>query len=140
VPQNFDLIIRGGTVYDGSGSDGARVDIGVKGDRIALVGDASGAEAGITIDARNHAVAPGFIDVHAHDDALIFAEPDMLGKSMQGVTTVINGNCDAGVVPMSVSRRTAEAGSLPSWDSYSGYFAAIEQHPPIDQRGLVGRL
>ena len=43
MPQNFDLIIRGGTVYDGSGSDGKRVDIGVNGDRIALVGDASSA-------------------------------------------------------------------------------------------------
>ena len=139
MPKHFDLIIRGGTVYDGSGSDGKRVDIGVNGDRIALVGDASSAEAAITIDARDHAVAPGFIDVHAHDDALIFEEPDMLGKSMQGVTTVINGNCGAGVVPTSVSHLTAEAGALPSWDSYSGYFAAIEQHPPsINAASLVG--
>ena len=139
MPQNFDLIIRDGTVYDGTGSGGERADIGVNSDRIVLVGDASSAEAAITIDARDHAAAPGFIDVHAHDDALIFEEPDMIGKSMQGVTTVINGNCGAGVVPMSVSRRTAEAGALPQWDSYSGYFAAIEQQPPsINAASLVG--
>lgn len=139
MPQNFDLIIRGGIVYDGTGSDGERADIGVNSYRIALVGDASSAEAAITIDARDHAVAPGFIDVHAHDDALIFEEPNMIGKSMQGVTTVINGNCGSGVVPMSVSRRTAEAGVLPQWDSYSEYFAAIEHQPPsINAASLVG--
>jgi hypothetical protein len=111
MPEQYDLIIRGGTVFDGSGAAGVRADLGVRADRIATVGavpeDATARE---TLDATGLAVAPGFIDVHAHDDALVFLEPDVTGKSMQGVTTVVNGNCGAGVVPYGGIARWGDAG------------------------------
>ena len=100
MPEQYDLIIRGGLILDGTGAPGTRVDLGVRGDRIATVGAIEAdAVAGETIDASTLVVAPGFIDVHAHDDILVFAEPDVTGKSMQGVTTVVNGNCGSGIVP-----------------------------------------
>lgn len=141
MPEQYDIIIRGGTVMDGSGEAGQRADVALRGDRIARVGGvASDATAGEIVDAAGLIVAPGFIDVHAHDDTLVLVEPDSEGKVMQGVTTVINGNCGAGVVPFRSSRRAQEAGGeLPTWDSYGGYLAAIESHPPsLNVATLVG--
>ncbi len=125
-------MIRGGTVVDGTGAPAVRGDVAVRGDRVVRVGDVSAdADAGETVDAAGHVVCPGFIDVHAHDDTLVLIEPDNEGKVMQGVTTVINGNCGAGVVPPAESRRVQErAEAIPAWDSYPGYFDAIARQPP----------
>lgn len=132
MPEQYDVIIRGGTVYDGSGARGAPADLGVRGDRVVIVGavaeDATAAE---VVDASGLAVAPGFIDVHAHDDTLVLMEPDVTGKVMQGVTTVINGNCGSGVVPFRSARGFGGNGEdLPTWESYGGYFDAITSRPP----------
>ena len=72
----YDLVIRGGTVYDGTGASGARADVGVRGERIAAVGiipERGGAE----LDATGLAVSPGFIDVHSHDDFAVLLDPQM---------------------------------------------------------------
>lgn len=132
MPEQFDLVIRDATVIDGTGAPGVTADVAVRGDRIVRVGDVSGdAIAGESIAAGGLALAPGFIDVHAHDDTLVLIEPDVFGKVMQGVTTVINGNCGAGVVPTSGSRRLLESTApLPHWDTYGGYLDAIAAHPP----------
>ena len=133
MPEHYDVIIRGGTVYDGSGAAGVAADLGVRGDRIATVGAiAEDATAGEVVDASGLAVTPGFIDVHAHDDTLVLVEPDVTGKVMQGVTTVINGNCGAGVVPAKFSRRFGEVdgSKIPEWETYGGYLDAIAQQPP----------
>ncbi|MFW5868051.1 MAG: N-acyl-D-amino-acid deacylase family protein [Armatimonadota bacterium] len=92
--MDFDLIIRGGAIYDGSGTEGFRADVGVSGDRIAAVGDLSEATAPRTIDATDHAVAPGFIDPHTHCNADV--DRDVLHSDnllRQGITTVVAGNC-----------------------------------------------
>ena len=133
MPEQYDVIIRGGTVFDGTGDAGVPADLGVRGDRIATVGAiGEDATAGEVVDASGLAVTPGFIDVHAHDDTLVFVEPDVTGKVMQGVTTVINGNCGAGVVPARYSRRFGEvdASKIPAWETYGGYLDAIAQQPP----------
>ena len=96
--QPYDLLIRGGTVVDGTGAPPVRADVAVRDGRIAAVGDAPGPPARV-IEARGLAVAPGFIDVHAHDDAAVIANPGVDFKVMQGVTTDVVGNCGVGMAP-----------------------------------------
>lgn len=90
--ERYDLVIRGGTVYDGTGAPGRRADVGVRGDRIAAVG-AIAAPGAAELDAAGAAVAPGFIDVHSHDDFAVLLEPAMPFKVMQGVTTWTRRTC-----------------------------------------------
>lgn len=94
APETFDLIIAGGTVYDGTGAPGRRADVGIRGDRIVKVGDLQGARAARTIAATGLAVAPGFIDPHNHTwDTLpdYPTDPDATSMIMQGITTVVGG-------------------------------------------------
>ncbi len=83
----FDLIIKNGTVIDGRSTPRFQADVGIVGDRITAVGDLKSAHAQKTIDASNQIVAPGFIDVHTHSDALLFRQPHILSKTLQGFTT-----------------------------------------------------
>ena len=140
MPEHYDLLIRSGTVYDGTGAPPASVDLGLRGDTVVRLGTIDvNAEAANTIDASGLAVSPGFIDVHSHDDTLVFTEPQMFGKSMQGITTVINGNCGSGVVPRAFSRTITGDEDIPDWDDYAGYFAAVEAHPSsVNVATLVG--
>jgi len=140
MPEQYDLLIRNGAVYDGSGAPPIEADLGIRGDTVVRVGTiAPDAEAGETIDASGHAVTPGFIDVHSHDDTLVFTEPEMFGKSMQGITTVINGNCGSGVVPRAFRRTITGDEGIPDWDDYAGYLDAVSAHPPaVNVATLVG--
>jgi len=94
------LLIRGGRIIDGSGGPGYTGDVAVEGDRIAAVGDLSSWRADETIDAAGLVVAPGFIDVHAHDDLAVIDDPGHEAKVSQGVTTVIGGNCGVSLAPL----------------------------------------
>jgi len=96
----YDLLIRGGTVIDGTKAPRFDADVGIKDGRIAAVGDLAGARAARTIDAAGLIVAPGFIDSHTHDDQALIARPDMDFKVSQGVTTVIAGNCGISAAPL----------------------------------------
>ncbi|MGI8552848.1 MAG: N-acyl-D-amino-acid deacylase family protein [Dehalococcoidia bacterium] len=129
----YDLIIRGGTVYDGTGAEGVQADVGVRSDRIVTVGVIP--EHGASeLDATGLAVAPGFVDVHAHDDFAILADPEIPFKVMQGVTTDIVGNCGSGVVPFEAGlarfqRMNPDANPAP-WDGFAGYMQRVEQAGP----------
>ncbi|MGE3926787.1 MAG: amidohydrolase family protein, partial [Lautropia sp.] len=94
----FDLILRNGTVYDGTGVPGSVCDVGVRDDRIADVG-ALGDDAERIIDCTGLAVTPGFIDIHTHSDATLMADADGYSQLMQGVTTEIIGNCGFSCAP-----------------------------------------
>ncbi|MBT5108402.1 MAG: D-aminoacylase, partial [Rhodospirillaceae bacterium] len=84
----YDLIIRNGTVIDGSGGPRVESDVAVDGDRIAAIGDLSDAQGRDEINAAGMIIAPGFIDVHTHDDHALLSKPDMAYKASQGVSTV----------------------------------------------------
>lgn len=91
VPAKFDLLILNGTVYDGRGGEGKRADVGLRGDRIAAVGDLHKGSASLTIDARGLAVAPGFINMLSWSNESLIADGRSQSELRQGVTTEIMG-------------------------------------------------
>jgi N-acyl-D-amino-acid deacylase len=91
--NTYDIVIRGGTVLDGTGAEGFPADVGIVDDRIAAVGDLSQAQAGRAIDARNRRVAPGFVDIHTHSDISVLFHPEQESIISQGITTQVVGNC-----------------------------------------------
>ncbi len=98
--NHFDIVISGGTVVDGSRAMRFDGDVGIVGDRVVAIGDLSSARRKNTIDASHRIVAPGFIDVHTHDDQAVIADPAMTAKVSQGVTTVVTGNCGISAAPL----------------------------------------
>jgi len=92
-----DLVIRGGTVYDGTGAPGRSADVAVTGGVIEEIGpDLRGKQ---ELDASGCAVSPGFIDIHTHYDAQVFWDPALRPTSFHGVTTVVAGNCGFTIAP-----------------------------------------
>lgn len=137
-PQRSDLVVLNGTVVDGTGRPGFRADVAIAGDRIVEVGEVR-TEGTRTIDASGCVVAPGFIDVHTHDDLAVVREPAVDFKVMQGVTTDIVGNCGVGAAPVSESYlefyRTVLGSILgpvevPEWTTTEGYHRAVEEAGP----------
>ena len=95
-----DLIIRDATLFDGTGAPRRVGDLGVKGDRIAAIGDLGGASADREVIATGRALAPGFIDAHTHDDRAVLCGPACTTcKTSQGVTTVVVGCCGVSLSP-----------------------------------------
>jgi len=103
----FDLVLRGGTVVDGTRSAPYTADVCIRGNRIAAIVDRFEGESKETIDARGKIVAPGFIDIHSHSDAcpLVAYEPE--AKLYQGVTLEIVGNCGISIFPATTESRAA---------------------------------
>ncbi|WP_309893357.1 D-aminoacylase [Archangium sp.] len=89
--QSYDVLVQGGTVYDGTGAPGVAADVGIAGGRIVAIGALAGAGARTRLDAHGLAVAPGFIDFHSHADGTLFDDPNAESVLRQGVTTVIAG-------------------------------------------------
>jgi N-acyl-D-amino-acid deacylase len=94
-----DILIRGGTLYDGTGAPGAAGDVAIKDGRIAAIGAQLSGSAAKTIDATGLAVAPGFIDIKTHSDFTLPINPKAESKVRQGVTTEIIGHCGFSVAP-----------------------------------------
>jgi N-acyl-D-amino-acid deacylase len=90
---SYDLVIRGGMVFDGTGAESIRADIGLIGDRIAAVGDLTEAAAGRVLCAEGLCVAPGFVDIHTHSDISVLYNPGQASSVAMGVTTQVTGNC-----------------------------------------------
>ena len=131
-PQTFDLIVRGGTVYDGSGNPGRRADVGIRGDRIAALGDLASARAAQSIDATNLAVAPGFINMLSWSTESLLVDGRSQGEIRQGVTTQIFGEGSSmGPLNDAMKRRmTEQMGDLRfeiTWSTLAGYLAEVER-------------
>lgn len=93
APLRFDLLLRGGTVVDGTGTQPFAADIGVCGERIVAIGDLRQATASRIVDVVGLHVAPGFIDIHTHSDISILYNPQQTSALAQGITTQVVGNC-----------------------------------------------
>jgi N-acyl-D-amino-acid deacylase len=142
-----DLVIREVSLYDGSGAPPVQADVALEGDRIAAVRAASAAPSGAplsarrTLDARGLALAPGFIDVHTHDDFAALVHAGMAFKLEGGVTTCVVGNCGFGAAPhaaAAVMARTLHPKiTLPDWDGYAGYMRRLEAQPPGVNIGVL---
>ena len=90
---DFDVLIRNGRVIDGTGNPWYRADVGVKNGRIAAIGNLAAKSADSTIDAANRVVTPGFIDVHTHVEGAVELNPMGANYLLDGVTTIVTGNC-----------------------------------------------
>jgi N-acyl-D-aspartate/D-glutamate deacylase len=96
--MSADVVVRGGTVIDGTGSPGQVADVAISDGRIAAIG--SGLRGSRVLDASGQIVAPGFIDIHTHYDAQVFWDPSLTPSSFHGVTTVVAGNCGFSIAPV----------------------------------------
>ena len=139
-----DVLIQGGEVIDGTGRDRFRADVAVSDDRIVAVGALSGIAAGRVIDASNRVVAPGFIDVHTHDDRALLSNPLMEMKVSQGVTSVVVGNCGISLAPLQSDHLPPPLDLLGDADDYrypsfDSFLRAVEADPPaVNGVFLVG--
>jgi N-acyl-D-aspartate/D-glutamate deacylase len=142
-----DVVIRGGTVVDGTGSRGRRADVAIAGDRITAIGDAVDADGARELDASGMVVTPGFVDVHTHYDAQVFWDPALTPSCWHGVTTVVAGNCGFSLAPCRPEHRglmartlehvedmslaALEAGLPWDWETFGQYLDAVERRGTV---------
>jgi N-acyl-D-aspartate/D-glutamate deacylase len=143
------LVVRGGTVLDGTGAPGVRADVAVAGDRVLAVGPGLPVPAGArVVDATGLVVTPGFIDAHTHSDVVPFMADAQPFKVLQGVTTEVVGNCGNSAAPLVDDRAvdlhrpisSTVAAGVSSWPrTFAEYLDAVEQHGPTTHvASLVG--
>jgi N-acyl-D-amino-acid deacylase len=134
----YSFLIRGGMVVNGSGRAPYAADVAVKGGKIVEIGESLSGPAEEVIEAGGLVTAPGFIDIHTHTDATIFAHPLADSKVLQGVTTDVTGNCGIGAFPVHPARKDALAAYLKihdfhlpadalDWENFSGYADRVEK-------------
>ena len=139
--KEFDLVVRNGTVVDGTGSPSREADVAVRGGRIAAVGKITGS--GVEeIDAKGRLVTPGFVDIHTHYDGQAVWDPYTAPSSSHGVTTAVMGNCGVGFAPCKPQDReklvdlmegvedipgpVMHEGLTWTWESFAEYFQSLE--------------
>jgi N-acyl-D-amino-acid deacylase len=138
------LLLRGGTVIDGTGAPRFGADVRIEGERIVAVGANLAEDGAFVLDATGRIVAPGFIDVHTHDDQIVLSAPQMLPKISQGVTTVVVGNCGISLAPLVHSSVPPPLNLLGGTDKYvyptmAAYVAAVDAvRPAVNVAALVG--
>ena len=143
--SHYEIVLRGASVLDGSGSAAFDADIGIAGGRIAAVDHPMSLDAETVIDLAGLTLTPGFIDVHTHDDRQVLAAPEMWAKLSQGVTTVITGNCGISLAPWYADKAPPAPLTLIGarsdfhFTTVASYFAAIAAaQPSVNVGVLVG--
>jgi len=109
---SYDLIIQNGTIVAGDGNPWYRADIGIQDEKIIAIGNLSDARGDAVIDAADLIVCPGFIDIHNHSDRNIITIPTSDNVLLQGVTTVVGGNCGGHSFPLSEQFKILEDGGM----------------------------
>jgi dihydroorotase/N-acyl-D-amino-acid deacylase len=125
----FDLVIRGGDVLDGTGVDARRADVGIKGDRITAIGALADRRAGQVIDATGKVVSPGFIDTQGQSGTTLLVDGNAESHVRQGITSEIigEGGSPAFWTPRTADTQTLErAGLRFDWTTFDGYFRTLE--------------
>jgi N-acyl-D-amino-acid deacylase len=143
---SFDLVIRGGTVVDGTGAGAFVADVGVVGDTIAALGEIAAGQGRRVVDASGLHVAPGFIDIHTHSDPDVLVYPTADSRVRQGVTTELAGNCGASAAPLAglgVAERREEwkeDGLDADWTDVASYLSRVERSGiSVNHALLVGQ-
>ena len=143
--ENYDYLIINGEVLDGSGNRAIKQDVAINGDKIVAVGNLQNLSAKKIIDAKGLFLAPGFIDVHTHDDLEVLRNPQMFNKISQGVTSVIIGNCGISASPYSSKKSLVDPINLlgkkdefifPQLKDFIDKFNTIRPH--VNVAALVG--
>ena len=128
-----ELVIRGGTVIDGTGAPRRVADVGIRDGRIVAIGEVGAASGTRTIDATGRIVSPGFIDIHSHSDESVLMNSALESTLHQGVTCVVAGNCGGSAAPVlglaaeELERELARAGLERTWTSFGEYASAVER-------------
>jgi N-acyl-D-amino-acid deacylase len=143
--MNCDTLIRNASVLDGTGKDAELLDVAIQDGHVAAIAPSLWCTATCTIEAEGLALAPGFIDVHTHDDTSVIDTPEMLPKISQGVTTVIVGNCGISASPVRLKADPPDPMNLLGtrdrfrYPTFSHYLSAIEgAHPSVNVAALIG--
>ena len=143
----WSLLIKNGSVIDGTGAAARPADVALEGDRIAAIGPGLRGDAARVIDAAGHAVSPGFIDAHSHSDLFYFACPSAESKVRQGVTTEVVGMCSFSQAPLRPGQEDVVrgwAGGIGAtldlrWETFAQYLDALAAiRPAVNVAHLVG--
>jgi N-acyl-D-aspartate/D-glutamate deacylase len=143
----FDLILKNGTLYDGTGREHFRGDVGITDSKIMTIDDLQSAPAERIIDVGGMAISPGFIDIHNHSEYTLLVDGRALSAIMQGVTTITSGNCGFSSAPISdmelakwiVLGYSPRWGVEIDWRTYEDYLARLEDsHPAVNVFPFVG--
>jgi N-acyl-D-amino-acid deacylase len=132
--RRAELVIRGGTVFDGTGAEGVEADVAFADGRVARVGRRLAETGALEIDARGLAVAPGFVDLHSHADGTLFDDPRAESVVRQGVTTVVVGQDGGSAAPL---RRDGDGARR--FATFRALFEAVERlAPAVNVASMVG--
>jgi N-acyl-D-amino-acid deacylase len=140
----YDILIKNGRVYDGTGAPWFYGDIAVKDGKIVKIGNLTTDTAKKVIDAAGLAVSPGFIDIHSHSDMSFIINPLADSKVKQGVTTEVTGNCGSSVAPLTemakqYGKQLTDEDIDVTWSTMAEYFDALEEKGlSINVAGLMG--